>query len=254
MVKVSRSTQTLQFFLPAVHQAAPKTPPTTVPAATIQNTVERTPRSKRQDIPSFLPSIVSPVQPHTSVIYLLGSPSGPAPGPSVGSTSSRSCKRKRRPLHLQGPKVKYKPLPVSFYDLNTARILSHAPKKSFIWKQHHSTVSISQSPSCIRQLFRSLSPELNADRAQDEGPSDSQSVAAKTSSNISKKLVRGRSRSEKARGGKRQRTHPLLSKRRTRSQTTPHLSRREGLRRGTSVCNELGHPPPRLRRSRRGQS
>ncbi|XP_033996462.1 DBF4-type zinc finger-containing protein 2 [Trematomus bernacchii] len=145
VVKVSRSTQTVRLVVPAVRQSeAPppgvpvvcqsEAPPSGVPASNQE--AERTPASWRC-LPAEYYDILTPLQPRSSLIYLLSpalphSPAaGPAPphtGPAPLHTGSapRGC-RKRRPQACQGSKVKYKPLPVRFYNPTSKRILKHPP-------------------------------------------------------------------------------------------------------------------------------
>lgn len=286
VVKVSHSTQTVQLVVPAIRQPAAEAPPTSVPVAN-QEAAERTPEVWRCLPPSYS-NIVTPLQPRTSLVYLLCSPSSPAPTytPSPGSTPKR-CRKKRRPLDLQGLKVKYKQLPVRFYDTSSNRILKNLPK-GFLWRRGSTS---SPPPPCVRQLFRSLSPDLNADRPLGEGAAGSSRVKGQRSSDspyshasfllstlsrdsaqTDKQDAAGRrgrisqdppppppSRSERGRGGKRDRTRPPPSKRRTKAEATPPQPRREGLRRagpsrGVPSSTEPPHPPsPRRGRARRGR-
>lgn len=221
---MSHSTQTVQLVVPAVHHLYPETPPIRIPAAN-----QKTPEMKPWDcLPSSYSNIVTPVQPSTSLVYLLCSPSGSATTTPEGSTPKRS-RRRRRPVDLQGLKVKYKKLPVRFYDPGTNRILKKPPK-GLMWNRG----STSSGPSlpCVRQLFRSLSPDLNSDQQQSDRPKGDTRDSAQ---NVRR---RGRvsqapptslqSRSEQVRGG-RSRLPP--SSRRTRVQAPPLQPRREGLRR-----------------------
>ncbi|KAJ4921662.1 hypothetical protein JOQ06_003342 [Pogonophryne albipinna] len=125
VVKVSRSTQTVRLVVPAVRQS--EAPPSGVPAANQE--AERTPASWRC-LPAEYYDILTPLQPRSSLIYLLSPapPHSPASGPAPLYTGSapRRC-RKRRPQACQGSKVKYKPLPVRFYNPTSNRILKHPP-------------------------------------------------------------------------------------------------------------------------------
>ncbi|XP_034460218.1 DBF4-type zinc finger-containing protein 2 isoform X2 [Hippoglossus hippoglossus] len=271
VVKVSHGTQTVRLVIPAVRQPPPETPPTSFPAAD-QDAAERTPEVQMwRCLPASYSNIITPVQPRTSLVYLLCSPSGPAPTctASPGSAPKR-CRKKRRPLDLQGVKVKYKRLPFRFYDSTTNRILKNPPK-GFPWCQ--GPAPSAPPPPCVRQLFRSLSTDLNTDRAPVEGSAGSSRVKGHTSaeppfllSTLSGDTVRRRSqtsktpppqphnRSERGRGGRRERTNPPPSKRRTRAQTTPPPTRREGLRRtGLSPASLTHCSPPRRGRGRRGR-
>ncbi|XP_075951142.1 DBF4-type zinc finger-containing protein 2 [Anarhichas minor] len=208
VVKVSHSTQTIRLVVPAVCEPSSEAPPTSVSPAN-QDAAERTPETWSCLPPSYS-NIITPVQPRTSLVYLLCSPSGPAPSytPAPGSALKR-CRKKRRPLDVQGLKVKYKQLPVRFYEPSSNRILKNPPRGS---------APSSPPLPCVRQLFRSLSLDLNADR-------DSAQDTVRRRSRTSQALppVRGR-------GGRRDRTRPPPSKTRTRAKAIPPQPRREGLR------------------------
>ena len=261
VVKVSHSTQTVRLVVPAVRQPALEAPPTSVPAAN-QDAAERTPETWRCLPPSYS-NIVTPLQPRTSLVYLLCSPSGPAPTdtPAPGSAHKR-CRKKRRPLDPQGLKVKYKQLPFKFYDPSSNRILKNPPRGLL-------RGGGASAPPCVRQLFRSLSPDLNADRPPGEGSSrvKGQRSSAVTSFFLSaldsaqtdkQDTARRRGRASQAppplaqaRGD---RTRP--SQRRTRAQATPPQPRREGLRRAgpaRKVPGSTGPPSTRRGRGRRGR-
>lgn len=287
VVKVSHSTQTVQLVIPAVGQPASEAPlPITTTAN--QDAAARTPDvQKWRFLPPSYTKIITPLQPCTSLVYLLCSPSGPTftYTPAPGSTPRR-CRKKKRPLDLQGLKVKYKQLPVRFYDPSSNRVLKNPPK-GFQWRRGPASSSL--PPPCVRQLFRSLSPDLNTDRTLGEGASESSRVKGQRSSDTAfnsflstlsrdsaetdkQSTVRRRdrmsqapppsphSRSERGRlRVGRERTYPPPSKRRIRAHVTPLQPRREGLRRpGTSrtdICSAgPRHLPPSHRgRTRRGR-
>uniref|UniRef100_A0A1A8FX17 DBF4-type domain-containing protein n=1 Tax=Nothobranchius korthausae TaxID=1143690 RepID=A0A1A8FX17_9TELE len=238
VVKVSHSTQTVQLVVPAVHQPSPQAPPPSIPAA-----VERTPEPWCC-LPSSYSNIVTPVQQGTSLVYLLCSPSSPTPTPLDGSTS-KSCRRRLRPVDRQGLKVKYKRLPVHFYEPRTNRILKKPPK-GLQW--YRGSTSAGPPPPCVRQLFRSLSPDLNTEGA---GPKGDLSTLCRTSSQTDRR--RGKTsqatplhnRSEQERG---QRPCLPTSKRRSRVQAPPPQPRRQGLR-----SSGPAHPPSRRGRGQRGR-
>ncbi|KAK1876282.1 DBF4-type zinc finger-containing protein 2 [Dissostichus eleginoides] len=155
VVKVSRSTQTVRLVVPAVRQSeAPppgvpavcqsEAPPSGVPAANQE--AERTPASWRC-LPAEYYDILTPLQSRSSLIYLL-SPAPPHTGPAPLHTGSapRRC-RKRRPQACQGSKVKYKPLPVRFYNPTSNRILKHPPPS-------RGPAPSCPPPPCVRQLGR----------------------------------------------------------------------------------------------------
>ncbi|KAF3688247.1 DBF4-type zinc finger-containing protein 2 [Channa argus] len=274
VVKVSHSTQTVRLVVPTILQPDPEAP---LPNVTADNQVatERTPEMWRC-LPLSYSNIVTPVQPHTSLVYLLCSPSGPSPADSpAASPALRRCRKKRRPLDLHGLKVKYKPFPVRFYDPSTHRILKNPPKGS-LWCQGPGPSSL--PPPCVRQLFRSLSPNLNADRLPWEeasGVKGQRMVHPPCSfliSTLSRKqdTVRRRgqtseatpsyTRSERGRGGRRERTRPPPSTKKPRAQTLLPQPRREGLRwagPGRKVTGSTGPNPlpsnPRRGRGRRGR-
>lgn len=258
VVKVSHSTQTVRLVVPAVRQPALEAPPTSVPAAN-QDAAERTPETWRCLPPSYS-NIVTPLQPRTSLVYLLCSPSGPAPTdtPAPGSAHKR-CRKKRRPLNPQGLKVKYKQLPVKFYDPSSNRILKNPPR-GLLWGGGASP------PPCVRQLFRSLSPDLNADRPPGEGSSKvkGQRSSAVTSFFLSaldtaqtdkQDTARRRGRTSQApppqTRGRGDRTRPPPSQRRTRAQAASPQPRREGLRRAGPARKVPGSTP--RGRGRRGR-
>ncbi|XP_026185233.1 DBF4-type zinc finger-containing protein 2 isoform X2 [Mastacembelus armatus] len=279
VVKVSHGTQTVRVVVPAVRQQAPEAMPISIPTAN-QETAEKTPEVQMwRSLPPSYSSIITPVQPRTTVVYLLCSPLGPSPTcPLAAGSASKRCRKKRRPLDLQGLKVKYKRLPVRFYDPGTNRIL-RTPPKSLLWRR--GPTHSGPPPPCVRQLFRSLSPDLNTDRPPGEGSTSSSRVKGQKAadppfsfllSTLSRDSAqtdkpdtirrRGRtvkapppaphSRSERGRGARREKTRPPLSTRRTRTQATPPQPRREGLRR--AAPSNLPHPPSLRRgRARRGR-
>ncbi|XP_070712352.1 DBF4-type zinc finger-containing protein 2, partial [Pempheris klunzingeri] len=285
VVKVSHSTQTVRLVVPAVRQPASEVPPTSFPAAN-QTAAERTPETQTwRCLPPSYSNIITPLQPRTSLVYLLCSPSGPAPADTPAPCSApKRCRRKRRPLDLSGLKVKYKRLPVRFYDPSSNRILKNAPK-GCLWRRG----SAPSSPPlpCVRQLFRSLSPDLNADRPPGEGAAGSSRVKGSRSSDATfshansfllSTLSRDSAQTDKqdtgrrrgrmsqappppplSRSGRGGRSRPPLAKRRTRAQATPPQPRREGLRQAgpgrkvPSSAIPLHPPSPRRGRARRGR-
>ncbi|XP_034722197.1 DBF4-type zinc finger-containing protein 2 isoform X2 [Etheostoma cragini] len=249
VVKVSRSTQTLRLVVPAVREA----PPPSVSAAN-KEPAERTPVARPwRSLPASYRAVVTPLQPCSQLLFLLCSPSGPAPlgtlsGPAPSGTTSgpahRRCRKKTRPLERRGSKVTYKPLPFSFYEPGSNRILSNAPRGVLRPRgpAPRGPAPICPPP-CVRQLFRSLSPDLNADSFSLSALGDKQEAA--------RRRGRGpppapRGRSERRRGGGRDRTRPPPAKRRTSSPAAPRQPKRDGLRRG-------GASEPRRGRSRRGR-
>ncbi|XP_041834694.1 DBF4-type zinc finger-containing protein 2 [Melanotaenia boesemani] len=266
VVKVSHSTQTVQLLVPSVHHLCPEAPPTAVPEAN-QGIAEQTPEMQtRRCLPPSYSNIFTPVQPRTSLVYLLCSPSGSAPSTPENSTPKRSRKR-RRPLELQGLKLKYRRLPVRFYEPGTNRILKNPPR-GLRW--HRGSAPSGPSPPCVRQLFRSLSPDLNTDKPAGEGPKGDSFLRSTLRSDSAQANVVQRpkrtsqapppmldGRSEQVRRSRRERRRPPPSKRRTRSLAQPPPPRREGLRQAASrTLPSFSCPTPistRRGRGRRGR-
>lgn len=157
---MSRSTQTLRPLVPAVRPSL--APPTGIPP--VDRSAEQTPTCC---LPPFHKEIITLLHPRNSLLYLLCSPDNPAP--TAGSALQR-CRKKRRVLDLQGAKVKYKRLPVRFYDVSSGRVLM-TPPRGFLRCGSSTCRRLSppysatyrRSPACRRQLFRSLSPDLNTE-------------------------------------------------------------------------------------------
>lgn len=159
VVKVSHSTQTIQLVAPAVCQPGLEAPSTGI-SAPHQDTEERTPNIRsRQCLPRSYSKVMTPLQPGTSLVYLLCSPSTSSSTTAISPLPKR-CRKKKRPLSLPGLKVTYKHFPLQFYEPSRHRILKKPPKG---YLPHQGSTSSSLPPSCVRQLFRSLSPDLNAD-------------------------------------------------------------------------------------------
>ncbi|XP_068165064.1 DBF4-type zinc finger-containing protein 2 isoform X2 [Antennarius striatus] len=275
VVKVSHSTQTVQLVIPAVHQPAPEATPLDIPAAN-QDVGERTPDVNTwRFLPPSYSNIITPVQPRTSLVYFLCSPSSPAHTATPGSAFKR-CRKKRRPLDLQGLKVKYKQVPVRFYDPSSHRILKNPPKGYLLGRGS----APCPPPPCVRQLFRSLSPDLNTDRTMGEGVSGSSKVKGQRSVDTAfrfplsalsrdtpttdkQETARRRGgisqtpppsihrRSERESRRRTSRTPPSPPKRRVKAVAPPLQARREGLRRAGTVRKRPSSPdPPSLRRGR----
>ncbi|RVE75554.1 hypothetical protein OJAV_G00017950 [Oryzias javanicus] len=238
VVKVSHSTQTTPLIIPAVHPPAPKVPPTTT--TTDKNAAERTPNTQLwRRLPPCYSSIVTPVQPRTSLVYLLCSSQDSTPAPAGGSRRNR---RRRRSPNWQT--LKYKRLPVQVYEPGTNRILKKFPKSS--------APSVPAHP-CVRQLFRSLSPDLNSDRPPgqltSEGSFLQSALRRESDQTVIVRRRRGTaqalapplgSRAEQCKD-RQERTNPPPSKSRFRLQSLPLTPRREGLR---PACPGRRHPTP----------
>ncbi|XP_034035831.1 DBF4-type zinc finger-containing protein 2 [Thalassophryne amazonica] len=170
VVRVSHGTQTPQRALPGICQSASQATSTSVlPANQDPLTPEVHSALTWQCLPPSYSHIITPLQTHTPLIYLLCSPTSPASKlmPSSRSASKR-CRKKKRPVQqdIQGLKVKYKRLPFRFYDPSTNRILKNAPK-GLLWR---CSSAVTPPPPCVRQLFRSLSPDLNAEQPASGSP------------------------------------------------------------------------------------
>ncbi|XP_069790028.1 DBF4-type zinc finger-containing protein 2 isoform X3 [Narcine bancroftii] len=133
VVKLSRGTQTSETG-PPVPRRRPRGPG-----------APESPAPRLPSLPRSYSRILSPVQPRT-LVYVLSSPVfGPAAEPA-----SRTW---------PAAKVKYKRSPVRFYDPAANRIV-RAPPAGLASPPHHH----------VRQLFRSLSPDINAGRPAEEWP------------------------------------------------------------------------------------
>ncbi|XP_076006211.1 DBF4-type zinc finger-containing protein 2 isoform X2 [Genypterus blacodes] len=194
VVKVSHSTQTVQLVVPAVRQPALEALPLNIHPASRNSAEipsERTPEAPTPGnlwrLPPSYSHIITPLQPRTSLVYLLCSPSSPVPKhSSLTGSASKRCRRKKRPMDhvVRGLKVKYKRLPFKFYDPNRNRILQNAPKGS---RWHCSSAPTNKpTPACVRQLFRSLSPDLNTERLAGEGGREQKSATGCSASGSSK--------------------------------------------------------------------
>ncbi|MBN3296750.1 ZDBF2 protein, partial [Amia calva] len=105
-------------------------------------------------LPEAYSKIMSPLQPKT-VVYVLSSPeSGQF---TLKPVAVRRTGRKRKSTESDSAlKYKYKKTPLKYYDPSTNRILKMPPKGVAICKPkkfHH-----------VRQLFRSLSPDINKEK------------------------------------------------------------------------------------------
>lgn len=257
VVKLSHSTQTIHLLLPEVRSANQEHPP---PLANQEAAVAVTPRPTGGQACRCLPSsyspIMTPLQPETSLLYLLTPPSSQAPLPRpltlppgfahllVPGSAPRRCRKKRRPLYLQGSKVKYKQFPVKFYDPDSHSVLKAPPPLR------------GPTPSCRRQLFRSLSPDLNAHRPQGEGLPEVKGQKCPTltlSRDSTQASPVGQSKAAKAllTRSHNLRLRTMLAKRSRKTETLPSQAppRREGLRRtGSSGQNSTSpHPQGQMR-------
>ncbi|XP_060774950.1 DBF4-type zinc finger-containing protein 2 isoform X2 [Neoarius graeffei] len=158
VVKVSHGTQTAPLNCPVVRRNT--LPVTDILFSTCETpkdpSPERTPDMKTRmcalKLPASYCKIMSPLQPKT-VVYVLSSPDGgqgslkPAPIKRVG--------RKRKSSDEECTlKYKYKKTPLKYYDPLTNRILKTPPRGM-------PSSPTTKSLSHVRQLFRSLSPDIN---------------------------------------------------------------------------------------------
>ncbi|XP_018620785.2 DBF4-type zinc finger-containing protein 2 [Scleropages formosus] len=159
VVKVSHSTQTTLLTSPVVRPRALEK--SSFPAEDFEPqqdpAMERTPDMKTRLCPLKLPEaywkIMTPLQPKT-VVYVLSSPDS-VEVPSKPITI-RKAGRKRKSSDDSVLKYKYKKTPLKYYDPQSNRILKTPPKGVAVGKPsslHH-----------VRQLFRSLSPDINKEK------------------------------------------------------------------------------------------
>ncbi|XP_051910592.1 DBF4-type zinc finger-containing protein 2 isoform X2 [Hippocampus zosterae] len=257
VVKVSHATQTVRLVVPTVCQPALEATPTRVHAGDRPGT-KKTPEAQWSRLPPSYSPVITPLQPSTSLVYLLCSPTFPGSAhTAAASPASKRSRKRQRPPDFHRQKVKYKQLPLRFYDHRTNRIIKNPPKS---FKASPSPAASNPLPPCVRQLFRSLSPDLNAERRSGEGGSDSPrgknqkpSSAPGTDSARTRKRESSppvcRSRSEEPRIGSDEKPRP--PKRRVRVQTAPPPPRRCGLRRKDSAPLSLTEPNLRRGRSQR---
>lgn len=182
MVKVSHGTQTVPLVIPVVRQQPLNQSGTAGNVHTsTQDTrepleQERTPEPRaRLCLPPSYTRIITPLQAKTSLVYLLCSPESPPttqPSPCLRSIAggNRRGRKRKRSLESEesgGLKVKYKRVPLRLYDPVTNQILKSAPRGAL--KSNFPSSSPKPTQPHVRQLFRSLSPELNAERLAGEG-------------------------------------------------------------------------------------
>ncbi|XP_048834412.1 DBF4-type zinc finger-containing protein 2 isoform X3 [Brienomyrus brachyistius] len=160
VVKVSHSTQTTTLSGPIVKsRILEKSAMSTTGCEIPQNlSTERTPDMKTRlcalKLPESYSKIMSPLQPKT-VVYVLSSPdSGPGP---LKPLTIRKVGRKRKSSESETAlKYKYKKTPLKYYDPLTNRILKTPPKGMVVGKP--------KLLPHVRQLFRSLSPDINKEK------------------------------------------------------------------------------------------
>lgn len=158
VVKVSHGTQTAPLNCPVVRRKSLPEPGTLLSICDTQKdpSPERTPDMKTRmcalKLPASYCKIMSPLQPKT-VVYVLSSPDG-GQG-SLKPTPVKRVGRKRKSSDEECTlKYKYKKTPLKYYDPLTNRILKTPPRGM-------PSSPTTKSLSHVRQLFRSLSPDIN---------------------------------------------------------------------------------------------
>nr|XP_015214968.1 PREDICTED: DBF4-type zinc finger-containing protein 2 [Lepisosteus oculatus]XP_015214969.1 PREDICTED: DBF4-type zinc finger-containing protein 2 [Lepisosteus oculatus] len=160
VVKVSHSTQTPTLSCPVIKTKAPTKDNELRDAKEVPNGSgwEKTPEMKTRlcalKLPETYSKIMSPVQPKT-VVYVLSSPeSGQC---TLKPLTIRRTGRKRKSTESESAlKYKYKKTPLKYYDPLTNRILKMPPKGIGVCRPK-------KFPH-VRQLFRSLSPDINKEK------------------------------------------------------------------------------------------
>ncbi|KAJ8254998.1 hypothetical protein GJAV_G00199750 [Gymnothorax javanicus] len=160
VVKVSHSTQTNPLTSPVVRRKVSEKGSMSLADLEPQQglELERTPDMKTRlcalKLPESYSKIMSPVQAKT-VVYVLSSPdSGQAylkPLPI-----KRTGRRRKSADSDNAFKFKYKKMPLKYYDPLTNRILKIPPKGAVVGKP--------KPFPHVRQLFRSLSPDINKEK------------------------------------------------------------------------------------------
>ncbi|XP_078085033.1 DBF4-type zinc finger-containing protein 2 [Mustelus asterias] len=161
VVKVSHGTQTSEVSYPVVKKKSRRLEqePENVWAGPEQE--ERANMRTRLcslRLPRAYSKIMSPVQPRT-VIYVLSSPDFTSAAQAVSREGKRNSKASED--SASPTKYKYKKSPVRYYDPATNRIVK-SPPSTF------SSERLRRSTHHVRQLFRSLSPDINVGQLPDE--------------------------------------------------------------------------------------
>ncbi|XP_064826419.1 DBF4-type zinc finger-containing protein 2 isoform X2 [Oncorhynchus masou masou] len=185
VVKVSHGTQTTAAIIPTIRQRTLDQTGTspdilTLPCQDPGVDQEKTPMMKTRlcslRLPVSYSRIMTPLQPKTTLIYVLSSPETPPfdPKPRLRPIARGNRGRKRSCDGCEGDvgaKVKYKRVPLRYYDPATHRILKTPPKGLNLTPSSSGLPRPPQS-HVVRQLFRSLSPDINTERQGGEGGRD----------------------------------------------------------------------------------
>ena len=152
---MSHGTQTAPLVLPSVCQPVQPRPPLPPEEQPANQERAEGPEEEGGRLPPPYSALLAPLQPGAPLLLLLGPPARRAPPPGSvpqatppGSASSR-CRRRSRPLEAARSKVRYQRPPLRWYDPVTRRVLGSRPHTP-------------RGNTVARQLFRSLSPDLNA--------------------------------------------------------------------------------------------
>uniref|UniRef100_A0A4W5QZ87 Uncharacterized protein n=1 Tax=Hucho hucho TaxID=62062 RepID=A0A4W5QZ87_9TELE len=182
VVKVSHGTQTTAAIIPTIRQRtldqtgtspAILTLPYQDPGVDQEKTPEMKTRLCSLRLPVSYSRIMTPMHPKTTLIYVLSSPETPPfdPKPRLRPIARGNRGRKRSCDRCEGDvgaKVKYKRVPLRYYDPATHRILKTPPKGLNLTPSSSGLPRPPQS-HVVRQLFRSLSPDINTERQGGEG-------------------------------------------------------------------------------------
>ncbi|KAL7826168.1 hypothetical protein SRHO_G00339060 [Serrasalmus rhombeus] len=161
VVKVSHGTQTTSPSCPVVRRKTLPEVGTLLsdPVTQKEPSPERTPDMKTRlcalKLPASYCRIMTPLQPKT-VVYVLSSPDG-GQGTFKPTPIKRMGRKRKSSDEECALKYKYKKTPLKYYDPLTNRILKTPPKGM-------SSMPRTKSLSHVRQLFRSLSPDINKER------------------------------------------------------------------------------------------
>ncbi|KAI5613561.1 DBF4-type zinc finger-containing protein 2, partial [Silurus asotus] len=158
VVKVSHGTQTANLNCPVVRRKPIPESGNLLSTCETQKdpSPERTPDMKTRmcalKLPASYCKIMSPLQPKT-VVYVLSFPDG-GQGSFKPTPVKRVGKKRKSSDEEIAIKYKYKKTPLKYYDPLTNKILKTPPRGG------PSTPTF-KSLSHVRQLFRSLSPDIN---------------------------------------------------------------------------------------------